>query len=138
MQGVGANPYFYESLNLDEVDMQVTWSTFQNLTKENVNQDVPKNAGVYLLWVKLNNGNWRCYYVGQADDLERRLLEHLAESEGNKCIKKYVQEHTSGYEYAKVSTQSDRSGIEKFLYDNYKPECNEKDPGGSVLTVNLP
>jgi predicted GIY-YIG superfamily endonuclease len=118
--------------------MQITWSSFQNLTEENVKKYVPRDAGVYLLWVKLKNGKWRCYYAGQADDLERRLLEHLSDEEKNSCIKAKVRDHISGYEYAKVAKQSDRDGIEKFLYDHYKPECNEKDPGGEPIEVNLP
>jgi excinuclease UvrABC nuclease subunit len=118
--------------------MQITWSSFQNLTEENVRKYVPKDAGVYLLWVKLKNEKWRCYYVGQADDLERRLLEHLSDEEKNPCIKTNVHDYISGYKYAKVARQSDRDGIEKSLYDHYEPECNEKDPGGEPIEVNLP
>jgi len=118
--------------------MQITWSSFQNLTEENVRKLVPRDAGVYLLWVKLKNGKWRCYYAGQADDLEHRLLEHLSNEEKNLCIKTNVRDHISGYEYAKVAKQSDRDGIEKFLFDHYRPECNEKDPGGKPIEVNLP
>jgi hypothetical protein len=118
--------------------MQITWSSFKKLTEENVRKDVPRDAGLYLLWVKLKNGKWRCYYAGQADDLERRLLEHLSDEEKNRCIKTNVRDYISGYQYAKVAKQSDRDGIEKFLYDHYKPECNEKDPGGEPIEVSLP
>lgn len=118
--------------------MQVEWSTFHNLNEENVKRYVTVDSGVYLLWVKLKNNKWQCYYVGKAENLERRLLEHLSYNENNKCIKINVQNHISGYEYAKISKQSDRDGIEKFLYDYYKPECNEIDPGGYPIPVNLP
>ncbi|MFZ3138631.1 MAG: hypothetical protein WA126_14705 [Thermodesulfovibrionales bacterium] len=90
------------------------------------------------LWVKLKNDKWRCYYVGQADDLKTRLIDHLSKNEENTCIKNNVQDYVSGYEYAKVSRQSDRNGIEKYLYDNYKPSCNKQDPGGVPIPVNLP
>lgn len=118
--------------------MQVEWSTFHNLNEENIKKYVTTDSGIYLLWVKLKNNKWRCYYVGKAENLERRLLEHLSYNENNKCIKNNIQNHTSGYEYAKISKQSDRDGIEKFLYDYYKPECNEIDPGGYPIPVNLP
>jgi len=36
--------------------------------------------------------------------------------------------HICGVEYAKVDRQDDRDGIEKFLYDHYRPECNEVNP----------
>ncbi len=118
--------------------MRIEWLTFRRLTDENVNAYVARESGVYLLWVQLKNDNWRCYYAGQADDLERRLLEHLSINEENKCIRENVRDYVSGYECAVIARQSDRDGVEKFLYDHYKPECNEVDPGGIPLEVNLP
>lgn len=118
--------------------MEILWSNFHKLTSDNVKHSVPQDSGVYLLWVKLSNDKWRCYYVGQADNLQERLLQHLSHSEKNNCIKTNVRDYISGYEYAKVSKQSDRDGIEKFLYNHYKPDCNETDPGGTPIPVNLP
>jgi len=66
------------------------------------------------------------------------LLDHLSSSEPNACIKNHVAQHTNAYCYATVARQSDRDGIEKYLYDHYKPECNAKDPGGTPIAVNLP
>lgn len=119
--------------------MQITWSSFySSYTETGVKHSVPANAGVYLLWVKLESGKWRCFYVGRAADLEDRLLDHLSDDEENECIKDNVTNYTCGFEYAKASRQADRAGIEKFLYDHYKPECNEVDPGGTPIEVNLP
>jgi excinuclease UvrABC nuclease subunit len=118
--------------------MQISWSAFQSFTEENVKKDAPRDSGVYLLWVKLKNDKWQCYYAGQAENLESRLLAHLSNGEENTCIKSNVLDYISGYEYAKFSLQNDRDGIEKFLYDYYKPSCNEKDPGGTPIAVNLP
>ncbi len=118
--------------------MKFEWLTFIRLTEENVKKYAPSSAGVYLLWVKLKNDKWRCYYVGQAIDLEKRLLEHLSTNESNACIRTNISDYISGYECAKVSKQSDRDGIEKYLYDYYKPECNKVDPGGDPVEVNLP
>ena len=33
---------------------------------------------------------------------------------------------------------SDRVGIEKFLYVYFTPECNKQDPGGRSIEVNIP
>lgn len=118
--------------------MRIEWSSFHDLNEQNIRRYVPTGAGVYLLWVKLKNGKWRCYYVGQAQNLEQRLLSHLSSAESNKCVKNNVSKYISGFEYAKVGRQSDRDGIEKFLYDHYSPECNEVDPGGTPIPVNLP
>ncbi len=120
--------------------MEVIWSTFHELNEENVRKNVPEVAGVYLLWVKLKNknGKWRCFYVGKTEELQARLLYHCSLNEENDCIKNNVQNYVCGYEYAKVAKQADRDGIEKFLYDHYKAECNKQDPGGTPIEVNLP
>lgn len=118
--------------------MQVTWSRIQELKEGNVRRNIPETAGAYLLWLKLKSGGWRCYYVGKAENLQVRLLEHCGVNEENDCIQNHVQHHTSGYMFAEVAKQSDRDGIEKFLYDHYKPECNKQDPGGIPIPVNLP
>jgi excinuclease UvrABC nuclease subunit len=119
--------------------MQITWSSFHSdFAEAHVRRYVPAEAGVYLLWVKLKNGKWRCFYAGQASNLEDRLLDHLSDDEDNECIKNKVSKFVCGFEYAKVSKQSDRNGIEKLLYDHYKPECNKADPGGKPTEVNLP
>jgi excinuclease UvrABC nuclease subunit len=118
--------------------MQITWSGFHSLNDNNVKQNVPSQAGVYLLWVQLKNEKWRCHYVGQAENLQERLLAHCSQDEQNDCINNNVQNYTSGYEFAKVSKQVDRDAIEKYLYDYYKPQCNKQDPGGRPMEVNLP
>ena len=76
--------------------------------------------------------------MGQANNLEQRLLDHMSHDERNECIRENVSKHISSLEYAKVGKQGDRDGIEKFLYDHYKPECNKSDPGGTPIEVNLP
>lgn len=119
--------------------MKVSWSTFHTpYTEPEVNKYVPREAGIYLLWVKLKNEKWKCFYVGQAKNLETRLLEHLSDEEENECIEENASKYTCGFEYTKVSKQSDRDGIEKYLYDYYSPECNKVDPGGKAIEVNLP
>ena len=119
--------------------MQVVWSVFRELNENSVKNNVPETAGIYLLWVKLTTDKWQCYYVGKAVNLQSRLLQHCSVAEENECIKNNVQNYISGYEFAEVAKQSDRDGIEKFLYDQYnKPECNKQDPSGTPITVNLP
>lgn len=120
--------------------MQINWSDFHSTyTEEEVKRFVPVDAGVYLLCVKLkDSNNWKCFYVGRAINLEERLLEHLSFDEENECIKKKVFHKVCGFEYAIVSEQNNREGIEKFLYDHYGPECNLIDPGGRPMEVNLP
>lgn len=120
--------------------MQIQWSSFHSTYSESeVRKYAPTTSGIYLLWVKLKDGNkWRCFYVGQTQDLETRLLAHLSDSEDNACLRRQVSGYVCGFEYASIGRQSDRDGAEKFLYDHYKPECNQVDPGGTPIVVNLP
>ncbi|MBL7073873.1 GIY-YIG nuclease family protein [candidate division KSB1 bacterium] len=118
--------------------MNIEWSSFHTPYNESeVKKYVPTSAGVYLLWVKYKSDRWEAFYIGQASNLENRLLEHLSDEEKNNCIKENVK-YTSGFHYAKVGKQSDRDGIEKYLYDHYSTECNKVDPGGTSILVNLP
>jgi excinuclease UvrABC nuclease subunit len=118
--------------------MIVTWSGFYNLNEDAVSSYVPSSPGVYILWVKLNNGNWRAFYVGKARDLKNRLFCHLSQEEENLCLKNHVHSYICGFEFALVGTEDSRSGIEKFLFDHYKPECNKINPGAIPMPINLP
>lgn len=118
--------------------MKLEWSSLRPLTTANNKTYVPTGSGVYLLWAQLKNDEWRCYYVGQADRLEKRLFEHIADTEANECIREHIVSHNNSYEYASVDKKTDRDGIEKYLYDHFKPTCNDVDPGGSPIEVNLP
>lgn len=119
---------------------EITWKSFQDeYTENNIKNNVSEKSGVYLLWVKLKNGKWECFYVGQAKNLKTRLLEHLSENEENECVKKNVTEYKCGYEYSEINIESDRNGIEKFLYENYETECNKiSPPSKTSIKVNLP
>ena len=118
--------------------MNVEWSAFRNLDYTSIKAYVPVSAGIYLFYVKLKDETWRCYYVGQADNLEQRLLDHISSNEQNECIKNHVSNHVNGYRCAKIGRQGDRDGVERFLYDHFKPECNKIVPSGSPMGVNLP
>ena len=118
--------------------MEIKWSSFHgSYAEEEVKKYVPKDAGVYMLWVQLKSGKWRCFYVGKGN-LEERLLHHLSSYEENKCLSEKASKYICGFEYAAVSDENSRDGIEKYLYDYYSPGCNEVDPGGSPIRVNLP
>jgi len=118
--------------------MDVKWSAFRRLTMDNIMFHSPREPGVYLLWVKLQYGAWRCCYAGQADNLRQQLFAHCDESEPCQCLKEMIRNHVVSYEYAPVESKADRDGIQKYLYDYFHPACNKTDPGGIPLAVNLP
>lgn len=96
------------------------WSGKLLYTEETVKKCAPTSGGVYLL------EDSRVFYVGQSDNLERRLLEHLGSSEQNACIKRHIRDYTCYFYFTRISSQSDRDRIEQELISKYKPSCNEQ------------
>ena len=98
---------------------------------------VPSNPGVYCLWVWMEESHWECIYVGKAESLDKRLLNHLSDHEPNDCLC-WLLNFLCGFHWMEVPSPADRDGIEKYLYDALSPVCNMSDPGGSPRKVSLP
>ncbi len=120
--------------------MDINWKGFHlSLDEKEVKQHVPTQPGVYVLWGKLPTGKWHTLFVGEAENLRDRLLRHLSESERSADLKKHISMRQCGFEFALVDHPRFRKGIEKYLYDLYdRPECNDGDPGGEPIRVDLP
>ena len=118
--------------------MHVAWSLLHPMPQSTVRSYVPREGGIYLLCCRLTAGGWQPCYVGEAADLCERLLDHLSSLEANAALKEHLRGHLSGCFYARVEGPAERTRLMKFLYDAYRPECNEADPGGAPLPVNLP
>jgi excinuclease UvrABC nuclease subunit len=114
------------------------WSSFHTPYNESqVRIHAPDTAGVYTLWVQYKGGRWGCYYVGKAENIKKRLLEHLSNEEENECIinnRKFI----CGFMWNQITAEKERAGVEKYLYDKLKPECNQIDPGGEPIEIPLP
>ena len=114
-----------------------TWSSFYTpYNSAEVKKHAP-TAGVYTLWVNYKSGRWECFYVGKTDNIESRLQNHLRDDEPNECIKQNVK-YKCGFSWIEITTEAERSGAEKYLYNKIKPDCNQNDPGGSPLSIPLP
>ena len=115
-----------------------SWSIFNTPYDETqVRMAAPTEPGVYVLSMQGQDGGWNRFYVGKADNLESRLLGHLGDHEPNPCIKRNVK-NTCGFRWIDITMEYERSGVEKYLYDVMKPECNAADPGGNPLKIPLP
>lgn len=116
--------------------LELHWSAYQPLTFDNVQRLAPIEGGVYKLAHPNSEGTLTVFYVGQADNLDSRLKEHLSEAETNACIKRKVGRGDAVFAYAKVLGQRDRDGAERALYDFFKPECNQVKPPGPAIPIN--
>lgn len=119
--------------------IKLDWKGYFEYIESNVQKYAPTKAGVYKIGIKQQNGKLAVRYVGQANDLDRRLKEHLDfDSEENECLVERLRKYHAEFSFAEVSTQSNRDGTEKALYDFYEPICNDPDatPKGPDIEIN--
>lgn len=120
--------------------LQLDWKGYYEYTSDNVQKCAPTSGGVYKISVKQQGGGLKVRYVGQANDLDRRLKEHLdTDNEQNECLAERVKKYHTEFSFAEVGDQSDRDGAELALFNYYKPECNDPDgiPNGPDIEINF-
>lgn len=83
------------------------WSDRYSYTEANVRTHAPASGGVYRL-IHRDGTEYYVFYIGQSEDLENRLLEHLGQSELNECIRWYLRDYTCYFRFFKVSTENER------------------------------
>lgn len=99
------------------------WSSRHSYTEANVRKYAPTRGGVYRLINKSGDKHY-VFYVGQSDNLERRLLEHLSRSEPDACIKRYLRDYDCSFRFIEISSSSERDKVEQEQIDEYNPDCN--------------
>ncbi|OFX11240.1 MAG: hypothetical protein A3G22_05950 [Alphaproteobacteria bacterium RIFCSPLOWO2_12_FULL_40_11] len=116
----------------------LTWTKLTGLSNSSVTALAGNLAGVYRFSYLAEDGNYYIFYVGQTEDIKKRLLEHLSSSETNVCIKNYLSSKKCFFRYAKITKDYIRNAAEKQMYKQYEPSCNEKEPSGrDDVKVNL-
>jgi len=116
----------------------LTWTKLTALTEGIINSIPTDKSGVYRLSYKSNDGNYYVFYVGQAEDIKKRLLEHLSVYEENECIKDHLRTKECFFRYAVITRKNVRDATERAAYREYKPSCNYQEPSGSdTIQVNL-
>lgn len=116
----------------------ISWTKLTSLTEQSIEVLSAGIGGVYRLSYKSSDGNYYVFYVGQAEDIKERLLQHLSASEMNECIKNYLRTEDCFFRYAKITRQYLRDATERKAYGEYGPKCNYQEPSGSLeIDVNL-
>ena len=126
-------------LNIEFMEhWRLTWTKLSPLSNELVSS-LPNNLpSVYRLSYKADDGKYYVFYIGQADDIKKRLLQHLSDVEKNVCIKNYRSTKNCFFRYAKVAKDHVRGAAEKQMFRKYEPTCNDKEPEGREdVKVNL-
>ena len=101
------------------------WSKLYKYNEENVRQWAPMSGGVYRLSCDEGDSEYRVFYVGQSDDLNGRLREHLTPSEPDECIKKHLGKYTCYFGFIEIASEVERDEVEKKQIGEYNPECND-------------
>lgn len=96
------------------------WTNRYRYIQENVDSHVPSKPGIYRL-IYHSGDKYYVFYIGQSDNLQQRLGEHLNSSEPNVCIKKHLKDYTCYFRYIEISTQAERDKIEKEQIEEYSP-----------------
>ena len=96
--------------------MQLKWTERYKLDENHVSK-INQVSGVYKLIYLDESSKYIVYYVGQAEDLNSRLNQHLPNNETNTCCNKFLNQYGCYFRAAGVSKQSDRDGAEVALYN---------------------
>jgi len=117
----------------------LTWTKLTSLDEKSVEALPNDLPGVYRLSYKADDANYYVFYVGKAEDIKTRLLQHLSPNENNVCIKNYLSTKGCFFRYAKITKAAYiREAAERQMYKQYEPTCNEKEPEGrDDVKVNL-
>ena len=107
--------------------MPIQWSELIEYSVESVKSKVASMAGVYRLSARDDAGEYRVFYVGQANDLRARLLQHLGDGEPNECIRT-ERKKPCKFRIVYVERQEGMDQVESETIQEFSPRCNAKKP----------
>ncbi len=103
-------------------------SVFIEINSGNLD-NLPESPAVYAFWAKSEKSQpINCRYVGQTDNLRRRIKEHFSNSSHNECLKEFIDSGKAIIlEYMEMvdSTEHRRLNTEKEWIFLRSPKCNE-------------
>lgn len=118
------------------VKLTLEWSDFHYHTVSNVEIFAPRCAGVYKLFYFVANRS-QLFYIGQTENLRKELLNHLSDTEPNVCIRRHFGYYACYFQFPCVTSQLEREGAERSLYDHYRPSCNTVPPQREPCDINF-
>lgn len=100
------------------------------VNKDNLD-NLPETSGIYIFSVLLKSGNYGVFYVGQSENIRKRVKEHFSSSESNGPLKSFLSnDYTFKISYAKC-LQKSLDKYEKYLISYYDPKYNDKEGNGN-------
>lgn len=119
-------------------DLELAW---KECDPETEFKNVSEKAGVYIISTKQKvDGAYEVKYVGQASNLKERAQQHWSKNEQNAELKNHIaNRYAMKFSYAELSSQSERDGVELFLFKHFDPMYNKCTPSAKTpMACNLP
>ena len=92
---------------------------------QNNSQAVTESGGVYkVLRDDGVSGKYSRVYVGKAENLRKRYLEHLSQNEPNRCLLSNLQSRICYFRYTIITNEAGRQSLESQMLSEGKYECN--------------
>ncbi len=122
---------------MENLSLSLKWSSLLGCDIETVREKVWQRSGIYRLLSRSEDGKFRSFYVGQAENLQERLASHFSASEPNKQLSKILKTKDCRFKFAYVESERERSGAERYLFDLLPDLVNEQRPKADPIEVNL-
>ena len=117
--------------------LRVEWSQLLRCDSKTVDSNVAAKAGTYRLLSRGPDGKFRSFYVGIADNLRDGIPAHFVQSEPNQCVRSIINLGDCRFKFAYVESETDRKGVERYLFENLPGLCNDLAPSAEPTEVNL-
>ncbi len=117
--------------------LHLAWSEMLLCDAHAVNRRVQRRGGIYKLLSRRSSKKFEPFYVGEADDLQADMLNHLKSGESNKCLRDTLRTRDCRFRFAYMESEQQRKGAERFLFDYYKDLCNEAQPEAEPVEINV-
>ena len=88
--------------------------------------NVPEKPGIYIIsTVQEVDHSYEAKYVGQAENLRARALDHWSKNEPNVKLREHIAEkYIMKLNYSEIESASDREGMVLYLRKLYDPPFN--------------
>jgi len=116
--------------------INISWSSVRNYLETDADM-VPVKSGIYEILVLQNDGKYTRKYVGIAEDLRKRFIEHLSKFEENENIKNGLHDYICGFDYSLTDSELIRKDAELGLFEKYQYVWNKARPEGSGYYSNI-
>ena len=106
--------------------LHIEWQGYFPVEGKVIRSKVDDRAGIYKISKKQKDGSLKPVYVGHADSIKMRLLEHVTSTDDS-CVTMELRDGDCQFRFAYLYTKEDIAAVVNALYARYTPKCNIKE-----------